>query len=923
MAESKKTKNSKTKNNNIKEIAVSIKAESEVNESYFLGLLWSNPIEMYGEYDKVITSDILMNDVWKFYYELGKLMYDSGVQVFDKVTIMMKVEENNLTDTFESFGGYKTIKDVIDLVGDYSENASYYYEKIEKAYTMRQMYLLFGEKVFLDIANYKWSELTSDEILSFWTDELNKVGLRKIRNYEAENLYIDADEFIRKLKEDSEEMLPFFKSKSMNIITQGVAKGHVYMFGGFGNTGKALSLDTPIPTPNGWKTMGDLKVGEMVFGKDGKPTKIIAKSKVFTDHDVYEITFDDGEKITADAEHQWSVRTEYSEKCGKKGIKSVGDKNINKDGYFTITTEEMVNDYLSRRKDNKGNIYKYKIPMQQPVEYEEKELLVKPYTLGMWLGDGTSSSSDITVGEQDLENTVENLTNDGYNVSIRKDASKFDSNVYTLILKNPKRDIYCERGHKKEDFWNYENKKCRECDRIRHSNKEELENTNPKYYNSVMQQLREINVLNNKHIPIEYLQSSIEQRYELLRGLMDSDGYVDELGYCEFSQKNKVLVDNVSELLSSLGIKHSVKDKKDIVNGKEFNSYRISFYADKNNSCFKLDRKHNRLKGNVSKRRNQKSIVDIKKVKTVETQCISVDNEEHLYLAGNRMTVTHNSSILAEKFVMSCVENGEKLILILNEEDAQSFRQKILLSILNHYYDKQIDRSRLINGNLTKEDENLIRLAFGKMEELMDGDESQIKVIFMERYVMSDLEKIIRFWANRGYENLAIDTHKVSDDSKHQKRWETFVEDMKTIYRLTRKNSGGCNLRTWVNFQLADSALKSRYLTFDAIGEGKASKNEASVVQMFRPMWSDEYDGGTNELRCFQKKIKHDLTGKPTYTEKEVELDKAKTYYLLFTPKNRFGKNNDNGQEVLVFEPAFHRNAFYEKGWTTVQKDFS
>lgn len=519
MAETKKSKNTKTKNNNIKEIAVSIKAESEVNESYFLGLLWSNPIEMYGEYDKVITSDILMNDVWKFYYELGKLMYDSGVQVFDKVTIMMKVEENNLTDTFESFGGYKTIKDVIDLVGDYSENASYYYEKIEKAYTMRQMYLLFGEKVFLDIANYKWSELTSDEILSFWTDELNKVGLRKIRNYEAENLYIDADEFIRKLKEDSEEMLPFFKSKSMNIITQGVAKGHVYMFGGFGNTGK--------------------------------------------------------------------------------------------------------------------------------------------------------------------------------------------------------------------------------------------------------------------------------------------------------------------------------------------------------------------------------------------------------------------SSILAEKFVMSCVENGEKLILILNEEDAQSFRQKILLSILNHFFDKQIDRSRLINGNLTKEDENLIRLAFGKMEELMDGDESQIKVIFMERYVMSDLEKIIRFWANRGYENLAIDTHKVSDDSKHKNRWETFVEDMKTIYRLTRKNSGGCNLRTWVNFQLADSALKSRYLTYDAIGEGKASKNEASVVQMFRPMWSDEYDGGTNELRCFQKKIKHDLTGKPTYTEKEVELDKAKTYYLLFTPKNRFGKNNDNGQEVLVLEPAFHRNAFYEKGWTTVQKDFS
>src|SRR5690606_30767445 len=97
-----------------------------------------------------------------------------------------------------------------------------------------------------------------------------------------------------------------------------------------------------------------------------------------------------------------------------------------------------------------------------------------------------------------------------------------------------------------------------------------------------------------------------------------------------------------------------------------------------------------------------------------------------------------------------------------------------------------------------------------RMHEMMDGDDAQIKVIFMDKYVMKDLEKIVRFWANRGYINLWVDTHKVSDDSSQAARWETFVEDAKTIYRFSRKNAGGLNLRTLLTFQLADSTIKNR-----------------------------------------------------------------------------------------------------------------
>ena len=142
---------------------------------------------------------------------------------------------------------------------------------------------------------------------------------------------------------------------------------------------------------------------------------------------------------------------------------------------------------------------------------------------------------------------------------------------------------------------------------------------------------------------------------------------------------------------------------------------------------------------------------------------------------------------------------------------------------------------------------------------------------------------------------------------------------MKEIYRWTRKNAGGMNLRTVVTFQLADTAIKYRYLDFEAIGEGKKAKNEASIMYMFRPVWADEYEGGKRELDCY-KLIKNQKGG---YDKEFFKLKNGKTYYLWFTPKNRFGQDNDNGQPVLVIEPLFNFNAFKEVGWCFIAHDKS
>jgi phage terminase large subunit-like protein len=87
--------------------------------------------------------------------------------------------------------------------------------------------------------------------------------------------------------------------------------------------GKALALSTPIPTPTGWKTMGELEVGDQVFGFDGKPCNVINTSEVFTDHDCYELTFSNGQKVVADAGHKWVTQARWESEESVKTTRHV------------------------------------------------------------------------------------------------------------------------------------------------------------------------------------------------------------------------------------------------------------------------------------------------------------------------------------------------------------------------------------------------------------------------------------------------------------------------------------------------------------------------------------------------------------------------------------------------------------------------
>ena len=188
--------------------------------------------------------------------------------------------------------------------------------------------------------------------------------------------------------------------------------------------GKALALDTPVNTPDGWRTIGDIAVGDYVFDDMGKPTRVTHVSEVFTNHVCYRVTFEDGESIIADADHQWQVMT----KCSRHMVnrQRISDRKLLRpdyrdgNGYFTTTTAEMAGGFKRVRPDGKGTEYKYRVPMAAPVEYPEAQLPLHPYVFGVWLGDGYSATATVTTSDEDRDELLDNIRACGVDCHLRQ-----------------------------------------------------------------------------------------------------------------------------------------------------------------------------------------------------------------------------------------------------------------------------------------------------------------------------------------------------------------------------------------------------------------------------------------------------------------------------------------------------------------------
>ena len=378
-----------------------------------------------------------------------------------------------------------------------------------------------------------------------------------------------------------------------------VKKGNKFIIGDW----KGLPLDTEIPTLDGWSTIADLQKGDIIFDKDGSPTKILHKSEIHH-NPCYKITFDNGDTIVADHEHRWEISFSTA-----KNSKYHGEYRTQ-----VMTTEEIAN-YLENLPEKRTSYDIPKIVNPRPLNLENKELPIDPYVLGCWLGDGSKQCGAIT---NETNNVLGEIQRRGYNLGDDISAENKTS-TYTIL--------------------------------------------------GIYGKLKELNLINNKHIPDIYQRASYEQRLDLLRGLMDTDGY--------YNPKRKRFVMETSQewqccdfikLLASLGIKSTKFDIIKKLNGKEFHEYSINFSTRGLNPFLMRNQEIEYPTRDACTYRN---IDKVELVETVPTQCLEVDSPSHTFLCTNKMIVTHNTNkkIETKSFYNTKTKSSVKMKFPLNNLD--------------------------------------------------------------------------------------------------------------------------------------------------------------------------------------------------------------------------------------------------------------
>jgi hypothetical protein len=358
-----------------------------------------------------------------------------------------------------------------------------------------------------------------------------------------------------------------------------------FTLAGYAGTGKQQPIDCYIQTPHGKVKIGDLKIGDEIFGISGKIIKI---NGVYPQgiKQSYKVTFRDNTYTEAGEEHLWNV---WTHKLRSK-----------KSPTITLTTNEILKSGLVYNYANGKKIHKYSIPLCEPVKYCEKSLPIDPYLLGVLIGDGTNLGVTPIITTPDIDYEIIEL--------IEK------------IIPN-----YIEI-HKYKEFG------CPKYSLV------DIESYGVNKLNVILKELK-LNVKSTERfIPTIYAQSSIEQRYELLKGLMDTDG-TSRGNRISYSTSSLELMNDIIELVQSLG-GIAIRNKDDVRNGQT--NYIINIKTFEN--PFKLKRKSNNWKFSF-KNPPSRHIISIEKSRIVEQVCISVDSEDGLYLTDN-FIVTHNTTII-------------------------------------------------------------------------------------------------------------------------------------------------------------------------------------------------------------------------------------------------------------------------------------
>lgn len=361
--------------------------------------------------------------------------------------------------------------------------------------------------------------------------------------------------------------------------------------------GKALALDTQLPTPTGWTTMGEASVGDRLIDERGQSCTVVAVSAVQY-RPCYRVLFDDGTSIVAADDHQWQVLdmpTRQRVSHARRGrLHHVDDWRLHWAESRTVTTADMAADPSTGCGQRR-----WAIPCTQPLAGPPVDMPVPPYTLGAWLGDGTSSQAAITCHHNDAPTVIGSIEAEGVTVRDRPSAHSETTGCWGML-------------------------------------------------DGVLLGLRAMGVLDDKHIPQAVLRSDQSTRLAVLQGLMDTDGFAEGKSGVGIDLTCQALADGVAELVRTFGWKARRSTKRAMLYGVDCGTvYRLNFRPDL--PVFRLLRKLAKAPVQVTQksRHTIRTVVSVDPVESVPTRCVQVDSPSSLYLAGEAFVPTHNSHLAA------------------------------------------------------------------------------------------------------------------------------------------------------------------------------------------------------------------------------------------------------------------------------------
>lgn len=682
-----------------------------------IGCILNNPhlLDEDGIYD--FRAEDFNNEFHKVIFGSVYNLYNMGAEKLNT-----KVIEDYLSEKEHSFATYKANHGAEWLHQVYEQadilNFNYYYSRLKKMTLLRaydniglDVSWIYDPDNIIDLEKkQEQSKLLDNTPIEEIADMIDNRVLH-VREYlvdgdmdESCQIGDDAEKLLEELKQNPAIGYPLYDKVSSDIA-MGARTGKFYLRSAATGVGKAIPNDTLIPTPNGWRKVGDIKVGDYLFGQDGKPTKVLNVFPQPTEKEIWEVVFSDGRIAKCCGEHLWEYR--YDKSHGKNRYRVENTEAIYK--------RALANKWGFKRSSSKG--YRFHVKLNQPVEYDKKDFKIDPYVLGAILGDGSLRY---------------NKTNKSLSFSSE------DEEIPTLISKRLGENIRCHRNSLKNYNWYF---------------KDDNKPHHPLWVEEILKDYPCLWNLKSedKFIPQEFLYGSIEQRFELLQGLMDTDGSIDKKGRLRFSTISEKLKDNFVELCHSLGFVVSVgedcRTKKYTV-GKCYDVH-IQSKKSLKDKFFKLTRKLQIAKEYIASQKreehkNHLAIVDIKKTsQKTDMTCFTVDNKDHLFLM-NDFIVTHNTrNAMADACYMSCssiyengewVDIGEKIPTIfisveLDKSELQTMAWSFVSGVPeNHILENKYD--------------------FGEYERVVKAiqilKESKLFIEYLPDYNMKDIENCIK-----------------------------------------------------------------------------------------------------------------------------------------------------------------------------------